>query len=66
MIIFEDISYIVKDKKGIFVSKRDINSFLETVKYVTQNYHEIQEKIEKNALPTKKDMLQEISNIVSN
>ena len=66
VIIFEDIAYIVKDKKGIFVSKRDTNSFLETVKYVTQNYHEIQEKIEKNNLPTKKDMLQEISNIVSN
>ena len=65
VIIFEDIAYIVKDKKGIFVSKRDTNSFLETVKYVTQNYHEIQEKIEKNNLPTKKDMLQEISNIVS-
>ena len=27
VIIFEDISYIVKDKKGIFVSKRDTNSF---------------------------------------
>ena len=66
VIIFEDIAYIVKDKKGIFVSKRDTNSFLETVKYVTQNYHEIQEKIEKNNLPTKKNMLQEISNIVSN
>ena len=66
VIIFEDIAYIVKDKKGIFVSKRDTNSFLETVKYATQNYHEIQEKIEKNNLPTKKDMLQEISNIVSN
>ena len=66
VIIFEDIAYIVKDKKGIFVSKRDTNSFLETVKYVTQNYHEIQEKIEKNNLPIKKDMLQEISYIVSN
>ena len=27
VIIFEDIAYIVKDKKGIFVSKRDTNSF---------------------------------------
>jgi len=65
VIIFEDIAYVVKGKKGIFVSKRDINSFLETVKYITQNYHEIQKQIEKNKLPTKKDMLKQISNIVS-
>ena len=27
VIIFEDIAYIVRDKKGIFVSERNVNSF---------------------------------------
>ena len=65
VVIFEDIAYIKKDKRGIFVSKRNIDSFSDTVKYVMQNYYEIQKNIEENELPTKKDMLKKISNIVS-
>ena len=65
VIIFDDIAYIVRDKKGVFVSKRDMVSFLETAKYIVQNYHEIQKNIEKNTLPTKKDMLKHISDIVN-
>ena len=42
VIIFEDIAYIVRDKKGIFVSKRDIDSFSKTTKYIMDNYLEIQ------------------------
>ena len=65
VIIFEDIAYIVKGKKGIFVSKRDVRSFSETAKYIIHNYYEIQKNIEKNKLPTKIDMLKQISGIVS-
>ena len=65
VIIFEDIAYVIKDKRGIFVSKRNVDSFSKTVKYVMQNYYEIQKSIEKNKLPTKKDMLKKISDIVS-
>ena len=64
VIIFEDIDYIVRDKKGIFVSKRDLNSFSETTKYIMDNYHEIQKKMEKNVLPTKKNMIKQISDII--
>ena len=64
VIIFEDIAYIAKDKKGIFVSKRDVNSFSETTKYILDNYLEIQKKIEKNVLPTKRDMIKQISDII--
>ena len=64
VIIFEDIDYIVKDKKGIFVSKRDLNSFSETTKHIMDNYQEIQKKIEKNELPTKKRMIKQISDII--
>ena len=64
VIIFEDIAYIVKDKKGIFVSKRDVRSFSETAKYIIHNYYEIQKNIEKNKLTTKHDMLKQISDIL--
>ena len=64
VIIFEDISYIVRDKKGIFVSKRDVNSFSETTKYILDNYLEIQKKMEKNVLPTKRNMIKQISDII--
>ena len=64
VIIFEDIDYIVRDKKGIFVSKRDLHSFSETTNYIMDNYKEIQKKMEKNVLPTKKSMIKQISDII--
>ena len=64
VIIFEDIGYIVRDKKGIFVSKRDLHSFSETTNYIMDNYKEIQKKMEKNVLPTKKSMIKQISDII--
>ena len=64
VIIFEDIDYIVRNKIGIFVSKRDINSFTEKAKYIIKNYKEIQKNMEKNVLPTKKSMIKQISDII--
>ena len=64
VIVFEDIAHIIKTRKGIFVAKRTVDSFSETVKYVMQNYAKIQENIEKNKFPLKKDMLKQISNII--
>jgi len=64
VIIFEDISYIVRDKNGIFVSKRDLDSFSKTAKYIMNNYREVQKRMEKNVLPTKKDMIKQISDII--
>jgi len=64
VIIFEDIDYIVRKKQGIFISKRDINSFVETSKYIMDNYQEIQKKMEKNELPTKNSMIKQISDII--
>jgi len=66
VIIFEDIAYIVRDKKGIFISKRDVDSFSKTTKYIMDNYLEIQKNMEKNILPTKKDMIKQISDIINN
>ena len=65
VIIFEDIEYVMKDRKGVFVSKRDIDSFVKNIKYIMHNYQEIQKNIEKNKFITKGDMLKQISDIVS-
>ena len=41
VIIFEEIKHVIGDKKGIFVSKRNSNSLLETINYIRQNILEI-------------------------
>ena len=66
VIIFDDIEYIVRGKVGVFVSKRNIDSFSSTTKYVMDHYLEIQKNIEKNVLPTKKNMIKQISDIIEN
>jgi glycosyltransferase involved in cell wall biosynthesis len=65
VIVFEDIAHIIKERKGIFISKRTIDSFCETTKHVMQNYNKIQKSIEENKFPLKEDMLKQISNIIS-
>ena len=65
VLIFEDISHIIKGRKGIFVSKRDINSFSEISKYIINNYKKIQEEIGKNKFPLEKNMFKQISDIIS-
>ena len=64
VIIFEDINYVVKERRGIFISKRNINSFIETTQYVINNYQNIQENIKKNKFTTKRDMVKQISDII--
>ncbi len=64
VIIFDDISYIVNNKKGIFVTKRDSESLDKTINFILNNYLQIQEEISNNLLPTKKSMLKQISDII--
>jgi hypothetical protein len=65
-IIFEDISYVVKGRLGVFISKRDISSFSETLKYIMNNYKKIQTNMEKNKHPTKNSMIKQFSDIIDN
>ena len=64
VIVFEEISHVTNNKKGIFVAKRNVDSFTTTVKYIMQNYYEIQKEIDQNNLPTKEKFINQISNIV--
>ena len=66
VIIFEDIAHIIKDRKGIFVSKRDLNSFTETAEFILKNYKEIQNDIGQNKFILEEDMFKQISKIINN
>ncbi len=65
VIIFEDISHIIKGRKGIFVAKRNIASLTETAKFIIQNYRKIQKDIEKNKFPLEKDMFKQIAEVIN-
>ena len=65
IIIFEDIKHIIKDKKGIFVSKRNLKSLLGTINFIMKNYLSIQKTMSTNKLPTKKEFISQLSDILS-
>ena len=66
VIIFEEISHVVGDKKGIFISKRNSVSLFEKIEYIRSNYSKIQEDMKNNNLPLKKDYLKEFQNLILN
>ena len=63
-IVFDEISHVIRERKGIFVSKRDSISLSKTISYIISNYNSIQEKIMQNVLPTKENFLKQLSNII--
>ena len=65
VVIFEEIKHVIGDKKGIFVSKRNYESFLETINYIKNNYQKIQEEMKQNQLPTKKQFISELTSHIS-
>ena len=62
VLIFEDIKHVVKGRKGIFVCERNIESLSKTVKFIIQNYSDIQKDIDQNKFPLEEDMFKQISN----
>ena len=65
VIIFEETKHIIQNRKGIFVSKRNVKSFLETIDFIMKNYMNIQESMVNNQLPTKKEFILRMNNILS-
>ena len=66
VIIFDEIKHVIGNKKGIFVSKRNYESLLKTINEIKNNYQIIQNEIKKNKLPTNKEFIKEMGNIISN
>ena len=65
VIIFEEISHVIGKREGVFVAKRNSSSLLETINYIIKNYNDIQEKMKKNLLPTKKEFINEMNRILN-
>jgi len=65
VIVFEEIKHIIQNRKGIFVSKRNAKSFQETIDFIMKNYTSIQESMTNNKLPTKKEFVLQMNNILS-
>ena len=65
VIIFEEISHIIQDRQGIFIAKRNVKSLLETVEFIIKNYSSIQDKMNKNNLPTKQKFISQMVNIIN-
>ena len=64
VLIFEDIKHIIKGRKGIFVSQRNIESLTKTINFIIQNYNDIQKEIEQNKFPMEENMFKQISAII--
>jgi glycosyltransferase involved in cell wall biosynthesis len=64
VIIFKEIAHVVRDRKGVFVSSRDFKSLETTIEYIRNNYEIIKEEMMKNKLPTKKNFILELVNII--
>ena len=65
VIIFEEIKHVIQNKKGIFVSKRNIMSLTNTINFIIENYDKIQQEMSKNKLPTKQDFIKHMNDILS-
>ena len=65
VIIFEEISHVIGEREGVFVAKRNSSSLLETINYIIKNYNEIQEKMKRNSLPTKKEFINKMMHILN-
>ena len=66
VIVFDEIKHVIGDKKGIFVSKRNYESLLDTINNIKNNYQKIQEEMKQNNLPMNKEFIKQMGNIISN
>ena len=65
MLIFEDIKHIIKGRKGIYVSERNIDALTKTIKFIMENYYDIQKEIDQNKFPLEEDMFKQIASVIN-
>ncbi len=64
VIIFKEISHVERDRKGIFVTGRNQISLEDKINYIKENYFKIQEEMKFNKLPSKKNFIKQLENIL--
>ena len=50
VIIFRDIEHIVGNKKGVFVSDKNAESFFKILNLIKKNYNSIQKEMKQNIM----------------
>ena len=65
VIIFDEIKHVIGNKKGIFVSERNVDSLSKVIEYIKNNRNKIYEEMKQNKLPTKENFLIEFNNLIS-
>ena len=64
VIIFDDIKHVAKNKIGVYICRRDLESLNKLIKFIIKNYKSIQYQMRKNYLPLKKDFNEKFSKIL--
>jgi len=64
VIIFNEIEHVKRDREGVFVCDRNLQSLKDTFEHIKKNYTDILKKIEKNKLPTQKNFINELKIIL--
>ena len=64
VIIFNEIEHVKNDMKGIYVCERNIESVLKKINFILENYSEIAEEMKKNKIATKKEFINDLSQIL--
>ena len=64
VIVFEEISHVIGNREGIFISERNSVSLHNTINHIISNFHLIEKKIAQNVLPTKEKFLKQMLNII--
>ena len=64
VIIFKEIEHIILERKGIFVADRNLDSLLENINYIMDNYKSIQLSIKSNKLPDNEAFINKMKKII--
>ena len=64
VIVFSEIEHVKRDREGVYICERNINSLNNLINYINNNYENIMDKIKTNKLPTKDEFIQELKKIL--
>ena len=64
VIVFEEIDHVKRNRKGVFVCKRNINDLENKIDFILKHYLKIQDEMKTNKLPKKNSFLKELKTIL--
>ena len=64
-IVFQEINHVIQSRSGVFISKRESSSLIETINLIMSNYENIYNSIKKNKLPTKEKFIEQMTDILN-